>query len=53
MVEKSRQVVVKIDEAAFESFSEEEAQQLSALVERIYHSMEEIPDGFGQENAPK
>lgn len=48
MVEKSRQVVVKIDEAAFAGFSEEEAEQLSALVERIYHELEEIPEGFGQ-----
>lgn len=47
MVEKSRQVVVKLDEAAFDGFSEMEVEQLSSMIERLYHSLEEIPEGFG------
>lgn len=46
MVEKSRQVVVKIDEAAFEGFSEQEVGWLSSMVERIYQNLENIPEGF-------
>ena len=46
IVDKSRQVVIKIDEAAFCGFSEEEMEQLTSMVERIYHSLESIPDGF-------
>lgn len=48
LVEKSRQVVVKIDEAAFDGFSEEEGEQLSLLVERLCQSLERIPEGLDQ-----